>query len=39
MPDAIVLVAGATDTVSTALLAELKGKPGIHVRALVRDAG
>jgi uncharacterized protein YbjT (DUF2867 family) len=39
MPDAIVLVTGATGTVSTALLAELKGKPGIHVRALVRDAG
>src|SRR4029077_20907505 len=39
MPDAIVLVTGATGTVSTALLAELKGKPGIHLRALVRDAG
>jgi uncharacterized protein YbjT (DUF2867 family) len=38
MPDAIVLVTGATGTVSTALLAELKGKAGIHVRALVRDA-
>ena len=39
MPDAMVLVTGATGTVSTALLAELKGKPGIHLRALVRDAG
>jgi len=39
MSDAIVLVTGATGTVSTALLAELKGKPGIHLRALVRDAG
>jgi len=39
MSDAIVLVTGATGTVSTALLAQLKGKPGIHLRALVRDAG
>jgi uncharacterized protein YbjT (DUF2867 family) len=39
MPEAIVLVTGATGTVSTALLAELKGKPGIHPRALVHNAG
>jgi len=39
MPDAIVLVTGATGTVSTALLAELKGKSGIHPRALVHNAG
>ncbi len=39
MADSIVLVTGATGAVSTALLAELKGKPGIHMRALVRDAG
>ena len=39
MADSIVLVTGATGAVSTALLAELKGKPGIHLRALVRDAG
>jgi len=38
MPEATVLVTGATGTVSTALLAELKGKPGIHRRALVHDA-
>ena len=39
MADSIVLVTGATGAVSTALLAELKGQPGIHMRALVRDAG
>lgn len=39
MTEATVLVAGATGTVSTAVLAELKGKPGIHLRALVHDAG
>jgi len=39
MPDAIVLVTGATGTVSTALLAELKDKGGIHLRALVHNAG
>jgi uncharacterized protein YbjT (DUF2867 family) len=39
MADSIVLVTGATGAVSTALLAELKGQPGIHIRALVRDAG
>ncbi len=39
MPEATVLVTGATGTVSTALLAELKGKPGIHARALVHNAG
>jgi uncharacterized protein YbjT (DUF2867 family) len=38
MPEATVLVTGATGTVSTALLAELKGKPGIHPRALVHNA-
>ena len=38
MPEAKVLVTGATGTVSTALLAELKGKPGIHPRALVHNA-
>src|SRR5436190_7286716 len=38
MPEATVPVTGATGTVSTALLAELKGKPGIHLRALVHDA-
>ncbi len=32
-----VLVTGATGTVSTALLGALKGKPGIRLRALVRD--
>jgi uncharacterized protein YbjT (DUF2867 family) len=37
MADTIVLVTGATGTVSTALLATLKGKPGIKVRALVHD--
>src|SRR5690348_2435657 len=37
MADTIVLVTGATGTVSTALLANLKGKPGIKVRALVHD--
>ncbi|HXI94540.1 MAG TPA: NAD(P)H-binding protein, partial [Candidatus Acidoferrum sp.] len=39
MPEATVLVTGATGTVSTALLADLKGKPGIHPRALVHNAG
>jgi len=33
MADTTVLVTGATGTVSTALLAALKGKPGIKVRA------
>lgn len=32
-----VLVTGATGTVSTALLGALKDKPGLRVRALVRD--
>lgn len=32
-----ILVTGATGTVSTALLGELKGKPGFRLRALVRD--
>src|SRR6266508_2643549 len=31
------LVTGATGTVSTALLRELTGKPGLKLRALVRD--
>ena len=39
MSEASVLVTGATGTVSTALLAELKGKPGMRLRALVHDAG
>jgi len=39
MREATVLVTGATGTVSTALLAELKGKPGIRPRALVHNAG
>jgi uncharacterized protein YbjT (DUF2867 family) len=39
MAETMVLVTGATGTVSTALLAELKSKPGIHLRALVHDAG
>jgi uncharacterized protein YbjT (DUF2867 family) len=39
MAETTVLVTGATGTVSTALLAELKGKPGIHIRALVHNAG
>jgi uncharacterized protein YbjT (DUF2867 family) len=34
-----VLVTGATGTVSTALLGALKGKPGLRLRALVRDPG
>ncbi len=38
MTEVTVLVTGATGTVSTAVLAELKGKPGIHLRALVHDA-
>jgi uncharacterized protein YbjT (DUF2867 family) len=33
----VVLVTGATGTVSTALLGALKGKPGLRLRALVRD--
>jgi uncharacterized protein YbjT (DUF2867 family) len=39
MAESIVLVTGATGAVSTALLAALKGQPGVHMRALVRDAG
>ena len=38
MTEATVLVTGATGSVSTALLAELKGKPGIRLRALVHRA-
>jgi uncharacterized protein YbjT (DUF2867 family) len=37
MADTTVLVTGATGTVSTALRASLRGKPGIKVRALVHD--
>src|ERR1700693_4158957 len=37
MGDKTVLVTGATDTVSTALLGALKGKHGLRLRALVRD--
>src|SRR6266849_10726152 len=37
MGDKTVLVTGATGTVSTAMLGELKGKPGLKLRALVRD--
>lgn len=37
MSDRTVLVTGATGTVSTALLGALKGKPGLRLRALVRD--
>ena len=37
MGDKTVLVTGATGTVSTALLGELRGKPGVKLRALVRD--
>src|SRR5256886_7684984 len=37
MGDKTVLVTGATGTVSTALLGALKGKPGLRLRALVRD--
>src|SRR2546426_4071126 len=37
MGDKTVLVTGATGTVSTALLGALKGKPGLKLRALVRD--
>src|SRR5882672_12853047 len=33
-----VLVTGATGTVSSALLGALRGKPGLRLRALVRDA-
>ncbi|MFI5283748.1 MAG: SDR family oxidoreductase [Candidatus Dormibacterales bacterium] len=39
MSDKTVLVTGATGTVSTALLGALKGKPGLRLRALVRDPG
>src|SRR5260370_38478448 len=35
--DKTVLVTGAAGTVSTALLGALKGKPGLTLRALVRD--
>jgi uncharacterized protein YbjT (DUF2867 family) len=37
MADKTVLVTGATGTVSTALLAALKGEPGLRLRALVHD--
>jgi uncharacterized protein YbjT (DUF2867 family) len=37
MGDKTVLVTGATGTVSTALLGALEGKPGLKLRALVRD--
>ncbi len=37
MGDKTILVTGATGTVSTALLGALKGKPGLRLRALVRD--
>jgi len=37
MGDKTVLVTGATGTVSTALLGALNGKPGLKLRALVRD--
>ena len=37
MADKTILVTGATGTVSTALLGALKGKPGLRLRALVRD--
>src|SRR2546430_16982356 len=37
MGDKTVLVTGATGTVSSALLGALKGKPGLRLRALVRD--
>ena len=37
MAEKTVLVTGATGTVSTALLGALKGKPGLRLRALVRD--
>ena len=37
MADSLVLVTGATGTVGTAVLAALKGKPGIKLRALVRN--
>jgi len=37
MADTTVLVTGATGTVTTALRKELKGRPGIKVRALVHD--
>src|SRR5882672_12094872 len=39
MGEKTVLVTGATGTVSTALLDALKGKPGLRLRALVRDPG
>jgi uncharacterized protein YbjT (DUF2867 family) len=38
MSEAKALVTGATGTVSTALLAELKGTPGIHLRAFVHNS-
>ena len=37
MADSLVLVTGATGTVGTAVLADLKGKPGIKLRALARN--
>ncbi|HKA09478.1 MAG TPA: NAD(P)H-binding protein [Candidatus Dormibacteraeota bacterium] len=37
MADSLVLVTGATGIVGTAVLADLKGKPGIKLRALVRN--
>ena len=37
MADSLVLVTGATGTVGTAVLADLKGKPGIKLQALVRN--
>src|SRR5437879_12686667 len=37
MGEKAVLVTGATGTVSTALLGALKDKPGLRLRALVRD--
>src|SRR5262249_16307081 len=37
MADSLVLVTGATGTVGTAVLAALKGKPDIKLRALVRS--
>jgi len=37
MGEKTVLVTGATGTVSTALMGALQGKPGLRLRALVRD--
>ena len=37
MAETTVLVTGATGSVSSALRAELRARPGIHIRALVRD--